>query len=117
MNTKTFICELTEEQQQVVRQKIEEVLNKDYPRPMGVIQTEVANAMDGRLCDLEDNIDVDVLMEELEEMCERADDNYKENPHACVHCGKVTQLNKCAVCKDCWDNSRAGEYKDWEDTL
>ena len=61
----THICRLTDKQQEIVKSKIVEFLKSE-----GYSESEmtdiVKNAMDGRLCDLEDNLNVNALITELE---------------------------------------------------
>lgn len=45
------------------------------------------------------------------------DRQFIENSEFCVECGCERELNKFGVCEQCWENSPAGNYESWEETL
>jgi hypothetical protein len=62
ISTTIFICLLSEKQQELVKEKIKKFqVNINSQN----LEENIKNAMDGRLCDLEDNIDIEELIKEL----------------------------------------------------
>jgi hypothetical protein len=83
INTNMFICQLPQNAQNIIK---EEIINFLKSEGLDNIEEITKNAMDGKICDLEDNLNVSVLLNKIE---------------------LLTNLKLIEICK-AWDNETKG---------